>query len=142
ALPLTWWASIDHRYDPDFTFLALGQAAYLSSFFFLGLGICRYRAELLRPRWVGLAAALLAVYTFIYLAIYINGGFMQRPPLHPKLDWLLLGLSTVSLVMGTTASLVAFGLGGASRPLAWVGSHAYAIYLLHPFAYLWAYTLL
>lgn len=136
-LPPAWWFAVGRRFEEPFTFLAIGNTVYLAPFFFLGIGLFRYRARLLSRPVFWSAVVLLVGYALIHHAYYVGGGFAERPSMRNKAAWLLLSRDTVSMVMGTAAPVVLLGSGLVLMPLARVGQYAYAIYLFHGFGYRW-----
>lgn len=136
-LPLGWWFAAARRFDEPYTFLALGNTVYLAPFFFLGIGLLRYRHRLLCRPVYGSAVILLVIYTILHHLFYVGGGFVELPSMSHKAAWLLLSRDTVSMVMGTTAPIVLLGSGLVLTPLVRLGQHAYAIYLFHDFGYRW-----
>lgn len=103
--------------------LSLGAGFYLLPFFLLGYGLNRYGALLLRPFVVGTCGVLFVICMgaeqLLRYEQFAVAGYTQR---------------ALALAVGVTANVLIFRYRRAWRPLAFVGSFAYFIYLAHAFS--------
>ncbi len=103
--------------------LSLGAAFYLLPFFLLGYGLNRFGTLLLRPVIIGICGVLFAVALGVQQLVHyeqlIVDGYAER---------------ALVLTVGVTANVLLFRYRRAWRPLAFVGSFAFFIYLAHAFS--------
>lgn len=102
-------------------FFGFKGALYLAPYFFLGIGIYRFRDQVLNRSVITTALLL-----FIAGTIIQQLTWQQVLPMQSR-------YSLLALLVGLSSVVLLFRLGVKNEALVWIGNHAYAIFLFHVF---------
>lgn len=113
-------AAIAMLFGPTYELFSLNGFLYLLPFFLFGCGVERFQTELSKSSHALLAGGVLAVAMAV-----------QQAGLWGYAEVNLDRRSVLGLAIGLSSTFLLIRFRVAIRPLAWLGKHAYAIFLFH-----------